>query len=62
MAGMPSLSASASVRTVGWASHSDVGLHVLKLFAAGVFNRNPMLEPIIGHIGETLSFILERLL
>ncbi len=42
----------------GW--HGDVGLHVLKLFAAGVFDRFPTLKIIIGHMGETLPFMLER--
>lgn len=44
----------------GWGWHGDVGLHVLKLFAAGVFDRFPTLKIIIGHMGETLPFMLER--
>ncbi|OJJ04759.1 hypothetical protein ASPVEDRAFT_54871 [Aspergillus versicolor CBS 583.65] len=44
----------------GWGWHGDVGLHVLKLFAAGVFDRFPRLKIIIGHMGETLPFMLER--
>ena len=42
----------------GW--HADVGLHVLKLFAAGVFDKFPKLKVIIGHFGEMLPFMLER--
>ncbi|ORY16145.1 hypothetical protein BCR34DRAFT_476824 [Clohesyomyces aquaticus] len=44
----------------GWGWHGDVGLHVLKLFAAGVFDRFPKLKIIIGHMGEMLPFMLER--
>ncbi len=43
----------------GW--HADVGLHVLKLFAAGVFDKFPKLKIIVGHFGEMLPFMLERL-
>lgn len=42
----------------GW--HGDVGLHVLKLFCANVFDRFPKLKIVIGHMGETLPFMLER--
>jgi predicted TIM-barrel fold metal-dependent hydrolase len=43
----------------GW--HQDCGLHVLKLFAAGVFDKYPKLKIIIGHFGEMLPFMLERI-
>ena len=46
--------------TVSWGWHSDTGLHILKLFAAGVFDRFPRLKIIIGHMGEMLPFMLER--
>jgi predicted TIM-barrel fold metal-dependent hydrolase len=51
---------SASLGAAGWGWHSDVGLHVLKLFAAGIFDRFPKLKIIIGHMGEMLPFMLER--
>lgn len=44
----------------GW--HADVGLHVLKLFAAGVFDKFPRLKIIIGHFGEMLPYMLERII
>ena len=44
----------------GWGWHGDVGLHVLKLFCANVFDRFPALKIIIGHMGEMLPFMLER--
>lgn len=49
-----------SLGAAGWGWHGDVGLHVLKLFCAGVFDRFPTLKIIIGHMGETLPFMLER--
>ncbi|KFY26333.1 hypothetical protein V491_01344 [Pseudogymnoascus sp. VKM F-3775] len=49
-----------SLGAAGWGWHSDVGLHVLKLFAAGVFDRFPTLKIVVGHMGEMLPFMLER--
>jgi predicted TIM-barrel fold metal-dependent hydrolase len=46
--------------TVSWGWHSDTGLHIQKLFAAGVFDEFPKLKIIIGHYGEMLPFMLER--
>ena len=45
-----------------WGWHADVGLHVLKLFAASVFDQFPRLRLILGHMGEMLPFTLERIL
>ena len=42
----------------GW--HSETGLHVLRLAAAGVLDAYPSLKLIIGHMGETLPFMIER--
>ncbi|KAI9713768.1 MAG: hypothetical protein M1828_001362 [Chrysothrix sp. TS-e1954] len=44
----------------GWGWHGDVGLHILKLFCANVFDRFPALKIIIGHMGEMIPFMLER--
>ena len=44
-----------------WGWHSTVGLHVLRLYAAGVFERFPRLKVIIGHMGEMLPFMLDRI-
>lgn len=46
--------------TAAWGWHSDVGLHILKLFCANVFDRFPALKIIIGHMAEMLPFMLER--
>lgn len=43
-----------------WNWHSDVALHVFKLFAAGVFDRFPRLKLIIGHFGEMIPYMLDR--
>jgi predicted TIM-barrel fold metal-dependent hydrolase len=53
--------AAASLGTSGWGWHSECGLHVLKLFAAGVFDRFPKLRIIVGHFGEMLPFMLQRI-
>ncbi|RAH72400.1 amidohydrolase family protein [Aspergillus aculeatinus CBS 121060] len=44
----------------GWAWHTETGLHVLRLYASGVFDRYPRLKVVIGHMGEMLPFQLER--
>ena len=45
----------------GW--HSECALHILRLFAAKVFDpdRFPKLKIIIGHMGEMLPFQLDRI-
>ncbi|KAI4593800.1 hypothetical protein KJ359_008841 [Pestalotiopsis sp. 9143b] len=54
-------SATLSLSASGWGWHSDVALHVLRLFAAGVFDRFPRLKIIAGHMGEMLPFMLDRI-
>lgn len=43
-----------------WGWHVDVGLHVLRLYAAGVFDLFPRLKLIIGHNGEGLPMFMDR--
>ncbi|GHO86363.1 amidohydrolase family protein [Dictyobacter formicarum] len=50
-----------SLATAGWGWHSEVGLHALRLILAGVFDRFPGLQIIIGHMGEMLPFMLDRI-
>lgn len=45
-----------------WGWHSENALHILRLFAAGVFDRFPRLKIIIGHMGEMLPFQLDRII
>lgn len=43
----------------GW--HIETGIHVLRLILGGVFDRYPDLQVIIGHLGESLPYLQERL-
>jgi len=54
----PAVSHWLSIAAWGW--HVDTGLHALRLIAAGVFDRFPKLQVIIGHMGEAIPFMLER--
>jgi predicted TIM-barrel fold metal-dependent hydrolase len=45
----------------GWGWHSEVGIHALRLILAGVFDRLPTLQIIIGHMGEMIPFMLARI-
>jgi len=44
----------------GWGWHVETGLHILRLFASGLFDRFPKLKIVIGHMGEMLPFQLDR--
>ncbi len=46
--------------TSGWGWHSEVAIHALRLILAGVFDRLPDLQIVIGHMGEMLPFMLDR--
>ena len=43
---------------VGW--HFDVGVQVLRMMMAGVFDKLPELKVMIGHWGELVSFYMYR--
>jgi predicted TIM-barrel fold metal-dependent hydrolase len=47
--------------TGGWGWHNETGIHALRLILAGVFDRLPTLQIIIGHMGEMLPFMLARI-
>lgn len=47
--------------TSGWGWHSEVGIHALRLILAGVFDRLPTLQIIIGHMGEMIPFMFARI-
>jgi predicted TIM-barrel fold metal-dependent hydrolase len=57
--GLPGTSGS-RLYTAGWGWHSETAVHVLRLVLAGVFDRHPNLQVIIGHDGENLPFSLVR--
>ena len=44
----------------GWGWHAETALHTLRLIVAGVFDRLPNLQLVIGHMGEGLPFALAR--
>lgn len=47
--------------TSGWGWHAETGLHALRLILAGVFDRLPTLQLIIGHMGEMIPYMLARI-
>jgi 2,3-dihydroxybenzoate decarboxylase len=46
---------------VGWAYGVETGTHALRLISAGVFDRFPKLQIVLGHMGEGLPFFYDRL-
>jgi 5-carboxyvanillate decarboxylase len=46
---------------VGWSWAVEVGTHIVRLIAAGVFDAFPRLRLVIGHMGEGLPFCLDRI-
>ena len=44
---------------VGW--HYETGVQLLRMVLAGVFDRHPDLQVIVGHWGEVVSFYLDRI-
>jgi len=47
--------------SAAWGWHAETALHVLRLILAGVFDRHPRLQLVIGHMGELLPFWLARI-
>jgi len=45
----------------GWGWHIETAIHVLRMILGAVFDRYPKLQIIIGHMGETLPFMLSRM-
>ena len=45
----------------GWGWHIETAIHVIRLVLGGVFDKYPRLQVIIGHMGEGLPFMLQRL-
>ena len=44
----------------GWGWHIETALHVLRMIVGGVFDAHPNLQIIVGHMGETLPFMLRK--
>ncbi|KAI1318873.1 hypothetical protein F5Y16DRAFT_406183 [Xylariaceae sp. FL0255] len=49
-----------SLGAFAWGWHSDAAISVLRLYAAGVFDRYPKLKIVLGHFGEMIPFMLDR--
>ena len=45
----------------GWGWHIETAIHAIRIVLAGVFDRYPKLQIVIGHMGEALPFMLRRL-
>ena len=45
----------------GWGWHVETAIHVIRIILGGVFDQYPKLQIVIGHMGETLPFMLQRL-
>jgi predicted TIM-barrel fold metal-dependent hydrolase len=58
--GLPPVVA-ARLATGAWGWHAEAGLHVLRMIATGVFVRYPGLRLIVGHCGEMVPFMLDRI-
>jgi hypothetical protein len=59
-AGLPA-GAARAIEQGGWGWHSETAVHVLRLVLAGVLDRHPRLKLIIGHMGEMLPVMLDRI-
>jgi predicted TIM-barrel fold metal-dependent hydrolase len=53
--------AAAALATNAWGWHAEAGLHALRLVVSGTFDRHPGLKLIIGHCGEMIPFMLDRI-
>jgi predicted TIM-barrel fold metal-dependent hydrolase len=49
------------IEQAGWGWHSETAIHVLRLVLAGALDRHPRLKLIIGHMGEMLPVMLDRI-
>jgi len=49
------------IEQAGWGWHSETAIHILRMVVAGVLDRHPRLKLIIGHMGEMLPVMLDRI-
>jgi len=45
----------------GWGWHIETAVHMIRIILGGTFDRYPGLQLVVGHMGETLPFMLQRL-
>jgi predicted TIM-barrel fold metal-dependent hydrolase len=51
----------ALLSTAAWGWHMETATHVLRIVLSGAFDRYSGLQLVVGHMGETLPFMLPRL-
>jgi uncharacterized protein len=51
----------AGLATAAWGWHIETAIHALRLILGGAFDRYPNLQLVVGHMGETLPFMLPRI-
>lgn len=44
-----------------WGWHADTAIHTMRLVLSGALDRHPGLKIVIGHMGEALPFMLDRI-
>ena len=44
-----------------WGWHAETAIHVLRLVLSGALDRHPRLQIVIGHMGEAIPFMLDRI-
>jgi uncharacterized protein len=45
----------------GWGWHIETAIHAIRIILGGVFDKYPNLQLIVGHLGESLPFMIPRL-
>jgi hypothetical protein len=45
----------------GWGWHIETAIHIIRLILGGAFDKYPQLQIVVGHMGEGLPFMLQRL-
>jgi uncharacterized protein len=51
----------ALLSTAGWGWHIETAIHVIRIVLSGAFDKYPNLQIVVGHLGETLPFMIPRL-
>ena len=53
--------ASFGLAIAGWGWHAETAVHILRLALSGTLDRHPRLKLVIGHMGEGLPTMMERI-
>jgi predicted TIM-barrel fold metal-dependent hydrolase len=48
------------LETSGWGWHSETAVHLLRMVVAGMLDHHPRLKLVIGHMGEMLPMMMDR--